>query len=95
MYVVKRYIGFLIILLIPTPLVSALFLQLHPTSLFILKILSFLFMLFLCNIANVAQRTFKIVQKLRSRGHDDIFILTRTLTTSPEIFTCEVPIMAS
>ena len=29
-------------------------------------------MLFLCNIANVAQRTFEIVQKLRSHEHGDI-----------------------
>ena len=29
-------------------------------------------MLFLCNIANVAQRTFEIVQKLRSCEHGDI-----------------------
>ena len=29
-------------------------------------------MLFLCNIANVAQRTFEIVQKSRSREHGDI-----------------------
>ena len=29
-------------------------------------------MLFLCNIANVAQRTFKIVQKSRSRKLGDI-----------------------
>ena len=34
-------------------------------------------MLFLCNIANVAQRTFEIVQKSRSREHGDIIILTR------------------
>ena len=32
----------------------------------------FLFMLFLCNIANVAQRTFGIIQKSRSREHGDI-----------------------
>ena len=38
MGVVRRYIDFLIILLIPTPLVLALFLQQHPpTSLFIFK----------------------------------------------------------
>ena len=30
-------------------------------------------MLFLCNIANVAQRTFEIVQKSRSRRHGDIY----------------------
>ena len=35
----------------------ALFWQQHPY---------FLFMLFLCNIANVAQKTFEIVQKSRS-----------------------------
>ena len=35
-------------------------------------------MLFLCNIANVAQRTFEIVQKSRSRKHSDIIISTRT-----------------
>ena len=29
-------------------------------------------MLFLCNIANVAQGTFEIVHKLRSREHGDI-----------------------
>ena len=29
-------------------------------------------MLFLCNIANVAERTFNIVQTLRSREHGDI-----------------------
>ena len=34
-------------------------------------------MLFLCNIANVAQKTFEIVQKLRSREHADIIIPTR------------------
>ena len=33
---------------------------------------SFLFMLFFCNIANIAQRTFEIVQKWRSHKHGDI-----------------------
>ena len=47
-------------------------------------------MLFLCNIANVTQRTFKIVQKSRSPGHGDIIISTNTLTVSPETSTCEV-----
>ena len=37
------------------------------TSLIILNVFSFLFMLFLCNIANVAQRTFEIVQKSNVR----------------------------
>ena len=35
--VVRRYIDFLIILLIPTPFVLALFCSIIPTSLFILK----------------------------------------------------------
>ena len=39
-------------------------------------------MLFLCNIANVAQRTFEIVQKSRSCKHGDM---------SPKTSTCEVP----
>ena len=47
-------------------------------------------MLFLCNIANVAERTFEIVQKSRSRGYDDIIMSTNTLTTSPETSMCEV-----
>ena len=45
----------------------------------------------LCNITNVAQRTFEIVQKSRSRGHGNINILTTTLTTIPKTSTCEVP----
>ena len=49
----------------------------------------------LCNIANVAQRTFMIVQKSRSREHGDIIISTRTYVVcthaSPETSTCEVP----
>ena len=32
-----------------------------------------MFMLFLCNIANVVQRTFKIVQKLRSRECNELY----------------------
>ena len=67
--VVRRHIDFHI-LLIPTPLVFALFLQQHPYVL--LFIFSFLFMLFLCNIANVTQRTFEIVQNLRSCEHGNI-----------------------
>ena len=59
-------------------------------------------MLFLCNIhvANVAQRTFEIIQKLRSREHGDIFnyidknvehTSTARARASPETSTCEVP----
>ena len=45
--------------------------QQHP-YLFVhfLNVFSFLFMLFLCNISNVAQRTFEIVEKLRSRKYN-------------------------
>ena len=58
----------LLLLLIPTPLdYIALFCSSSiPTPLFILKMFFILFMLFLCNIANVVQRTFEIVQKSRS-----------------------------
>ena len=42
-----------------------------------LKCFSFLFMLFLCNMANVAQITCEIVQKSRSHGHGDIIISTK------------------
>ena len=38
----------------------------------LLHCISSCFMLFLCNIANVAQGTFEIVQKSRSREHGDI-----------------------
>ena len=42
-------------------------LQQHPYFfVHFLNVFSFLFVLFLCNIANVAQRIFEIVQKLRS-----------------------------
>ena len=96
--VVRRYIDFLIILLIPTPLVlySSFFLQLHPYFLVHLKnVFSFLFMLFLYNIANVAQTIFEIIQKSRLRRHGDIIRSTKMLTTSPETSMYEVPIMVS
>ena len=48
-------------------------------------------MLFLCNIGNVAQRTFKIVEKSLSCRHDNITLSTSMSTMSPEIFTCKVP----
>ena len=35
-------------------------------------------MLFLCNIANVAQKTFEIIQKSRSHEHNNLIISTRT-----------------
>ena len=55
-----------------------------------LKCFSFLFTLFLCNIANVVQRTFEIIQKSRSHRHGDIIILTSTSIMSPKTSTCEV-----
>ena len=61
----------------------------------VFKCFLFLFMLFLCNIANIAQRTFEIVQKSRSHEHSDIIISTRTYMDcarkSPETHTCDVP----
>ena len=41
-----------------------------PTSLLIFKMFFHSCLLFLCNIANVAQRTFKIVQKSSSREYN-------------------------
>ena len=77
--VVRRYIDILI-LLIPTPL--ALYSSFFAAASLLLcsfyNVFSILFMLFLYNIANNAQRTFKIVQKLRSRGHGNIIISTIT-----------------
>ena len=49
--VVRRYIDFLI-QLIPTPLVSVLFLQQHPYFLFIFNIILYL----LCSIATIAMQ---------------------------------------
>ena len=78
---VRRYIDILIIIInFPyNPLVLALFLQQHRPYFFVhLKnVFSFFFMLFLCNIASVAQRTFEIVQKSRSHEHGDIILSTR------------------
>ena len=63
------------------------FLPKHPY--FFVRFFSFLFMLFLCNIANIAQRTFEIIQKSRSREHDDIILSTSSSTTSPVTSKCE------
>ena len=77
--VVGRYIDFLIIIItylystcISSFLAAAFLLLFHFKNVF-----SFLFMLFLCNITSVAQRTFEIIQKSRSREHGDIVISTR------------------
>ena len=71
--IVRRYIDILIIIITfpNSTCISSVFGSSIPTSLFIFYMyFSFLFMIFLCNIANVAQRTFKIVQKSRSRKHN-------------------------
>ena len=67
---VKRYmyIDILTILIFPTPLILVLFLAAASLQSF-----SFLFMLFLCNIANVAQRTFEIVQKLKPCKYNNYY----------------------
>ena len=72
--VIRRFIDFLI-LLIPTPLVLALFYSSIHTSLFILKMIFHSCLCYFCAIyiANVAQRTFEIVQKLRSCQHGDFY----------------------
>ena len=77
--VVRRYIDILIIIItFPYSTCSRSFFCSSIPTWFILKCFLFLFMVFLCNIANVAQRTFEIVQKSRSREHGDIIISTRT-----------------
>ena len=68
---VRRYIDILIIIItFPySTCIRSFFGSSIPTSLLLFKMFfrSF-FMLYLCNIANVAQRTFEIVQKSRTRG---------------------------
>ena len=67
--VVRRYIDILIIIITfsYSTCISSFVGSSIPTSLFIFKMFFRSCLLFLCNIANVAQRTFKIVQKSRSR----------------------------
>ena len=52
-------------------------------------------MLLLCNIVNIAQRSFEIVKKSRSHKHGDIIISTKMYVdcacVSPKTFMCEVP----
>ena len=80
--VVRRYIDILIIIItFPYSTCISISFFLAAASLLLssfLNVFSFLFMLFLCNIANVAQRTFEIIQKSRSHEHADIIISTRT-----------------
>ena len=74
--VVRRYIDILIIII--TFPYSIFFLAASFLLLFIFKMFFHSCLLFLCNIANVVQRTFEIIQKSRSREHGDIIISTRT-----------------
>ena len=100
--VVRRYRHILIIIItFPYSTCISSFWQQQPYFfVHFLNVFSFLFMLFLCNIANVAQRTFEIVQKLRSRKHGDIInyidkniecTVRCCARASPETSTCEVP----
>ena len=55
------------------------FFQHHPDFfVHFLNVVLFLFRIFWCNIANVAQRTIEIFQKSKSRKHGDIITSTRT-----------------
>ena len=75
---VRRYIDILkIIITFPTPFVLAFFLAVVSLLFCLFLKCFFLFMLFLCNIANIAQRTFEIIQTSRSCKHGDIIISTR------------------
>ena len=72
--VVRRYIDFLIIII--TYPYSTCISSFFVAASLLLNAFSFLFMLFLCNIANVAQRTFEIVQKARSPEYGDLVMST-------------------
>ena len=100
--VVRRYIDILTIIInFPySTCISSFFGSSIPTSLFIFKCFSVLFLLFLLQyIANVTQRTFEIVQKKsRSREYNYLIISIRTSNVrrrraraSLETSTCEVP----
>ena len=66
----------------PCSLVLAFFLHVHPYVFvkFFLFVLVYVIFVQYRKQVNVAQRTFKIVQKLRSHGHGAIIISTRTST---------------
>ena len=70
--VVRRIIINILIIIITFPYSTCISFFLAAASLLcsFKKCFSFLFMLFLCDIANVAQRTFKIVQKSSSREYN-------------------------
>ena len=75
MGVVRRYIDFIIMFTFPYSTCISSFLQQHSYLFIFLIVLVYVI---LCNIANIAQRTFEIVQKSSSREHGDIIISTRT-----------------
>ena len=78
--VVRRYIDIFIIIInyLYSTCISSFFVAASLRLCSFLKRFFRSCLLFLCNIASVAQRTFEIIQKLRSREHGDIIILTRT-----------------
>ena len=97
-YCTCTYIDFLIIIIIiPTPLVLALFWQQQPYFFVHFKMFfSFLFMLFLCNRANVAKKNIRdrskieIMRTWRYNYIDKNVRCVRVLA-STETSTCEVP----
>ena len=93
--VVKRYIDFLIILLIRIPLVLALFCSSIPTSLFIFKCFFIIFnVIFVqynkCCSKNIRERSkIEITRRWRYKLYRQE--RTSTVRASPETSTCEVP----
>ena len=93
--VVKRYINILIII-ITFPYSTCISSFLAAASLLLCSLLkSFLVLVYviLCNIVNVAQRTFEVV---KNRDHANILYIYRQerrlrARASPETSTCEVP----
>ena len=98
--VVRRYIDILIII-ITFPYSTCISSFLAAASLLLCSFFKCFFVLvcYVCAIiiANVAQNTFKIVQKIEITQTRPIIISTSLSmsTTSPETSTCKVPIMAS
>ena len=95
--VVRRYIYFLIIIItyLYSTCISSFFGGSIPTSLLIFKMFFRSCLLFLCNIASIAQRTFEIVQKLRSRrtwqyNYIDKNVRGLCARESPETSMCKV-----
>ena len=67
---VRWYIDILIIIPIYSTCISSFLAAASLLLCSFFNVFLFLFMLFLCNIANVAQGTFEIVQKSRSRYYN-------------------------